>query len=106
MLGLDHEQLSDSVSNIVPLVIILLLTLLFVAYNPWGWSNWFLIAEILGLHLVPFLVLVPVTLLLVTLINEASDGHSETAARIQSWFVLNDETEDSGQSEDVRKEQP
>lgn len=90
MLGLDNTQLSDSVPNLVPLVIIVILTLLFVAYNPWGWAEWFLILEIFGLHLVPILTLAPITYLAVRFVTESgSNGdQSETADRIRSWFML------------------
>lgn len=104
MLGLDDEQLSDSVPNIVPLVIILILTLLFVAYNPWGWMDWFLILEIFGLHLVPILTLVPVTYVAVKVVTESSDGHSETADRIRSWFMLEEPTESTETGDEHEKE--
>lgn len=82
--GIDRQELLDSAVNAVPLVIITLLTLLFVAHNPWGWQELLLIVEVFGLHLVPILTLAPVTYLLVKVVNESSEGRSETAARIQS----------------------
>lgn len=70
-------------------MIIVTLTLLFVAYNPWGWAEWFLILEVFGLHLVPILTLAPVTYLAVKFVTESSsEGQSETANRIRSWFML------------------
>ncbi len=92
MFGLDDTQLIDSVPNGAPLAIIIVLTGLFVAYNPWGWTNWFLILEIFGLHLVPLLTLAPVTYLAVKFVTESSDGRSETADRIRSWFMLAEPT--------------
>lgn len=104
MPGLDDEQLSDSVPNIVPLVIILFLTVLFVAYNPWGWKDWFLILEVFGLHLVPILTLVPVTYLAVKVVTESSDGRSETADQIRSWFMLDEPPEHTGMGEEHEEE--
>lgn len=83
----DREDLLESVVNVVPLMIIGLLTLLFVAYNPWGWQDHLLIAILFGLHLVPIITLAPVTYLAVRVVVEASDGRSETADRIKSWFT-------------------
>lgn len=87
MFGLSREQLSDSVPNFVPLLIIIALTALFVVYNPWGWEEWFLIVEIFGLHLVPILTLGPVTYVFVKLVSESMDGESETADHIKTWFA-------------------
>jgi hypothetical protein len=94
MLGYTREQLSDSVPNFVPLAIITSLTILFVAYNPWGWSDWFLIVEIFGLHLVPIITLAPITYVFVKLISESSDGKSETANRIKSWFAMENDLDE------------
>ncbi|MFH5798704.1 DUF6684 family protein [Haladaptatus sp. CMAA 1911] len=99
MLGLTREQLSDSVPNVVPLTIIVALTALFIAYNPWGWEDWFLITEIFGLHLVPLIVLGPVTYVLVKLVSESTDGESETANRVRKWFAADSE-EESEESEE------
>ena len=101
MLGLTREQLSDSVPNVVPLAIIVALTLLFIAYNPWGWEDWFLITEIFGLHLVPLIVLGPVTYVLVKLVSESADGESETADRVRKWFAADSE----GESEESEEKQ-
>lgn len=87
---LDREGVLDSVVNLVPLTIIALLTLLFVAYNPWGWQDRLLIAVVFGLHLVPIIVLAPVTYLVVRVIVEAGEGRSETAERVTTWFALAD----------------
>lgn len=97
--GLDREGLLDGASNAVPLAIITLLTLLFVAYNPWGWHDTLVIVEVFGLHLVPILTLVPVTYLAVKVVNESSEGRSETADRIRSGLALTDEPEDDGATE-------
>lgn len=90
--GLDREELTDSIANVVPMAIIVLLTLLFVAYNPWGWREPLVIAIVFGLHLVPILALAPVTYLLVKLVNEAEDGRSDTAGRVKSLFEAEDST--------------
>ena len=87
LFGLDREELLDSAVSAVALSIIVLLTLLFVAYNPWGWQDPLLIAIVFGLHLIPILTLVPVTYLLVKVLAEASEGRSETAARVTSWIA-------------------
>lgn len=90
LLGLDREELNDSLANVVPMAIIVLLTLLFVVYNPWGWREPLLIAIVFGLHLVPILALAPVTYLLVKLVSESEDGRSDTAGRVKAWFVPGD----------------
>ncbi|RRJ31499.1 DUF6684 family protein [Halocatena pleomorpha] len=99
MFGFDDTRLVDSVPNGAPLLIILVLTGLFIAYNPWGWENWFLILEIFGLHLVPILTLAPITYLVFTFLTESSDGHSETADRIQSRFMLSEPAAYTGEDD-------
>lgn len=94
--GFDRELLLDGLSNGIPLAIIVLLTVLFVAYNPWGWQDTLLIAVVFGLHLVPILTLAPVTYLLVKVMSESSEGRSETAARLKSWFAGPDPDEATG----------
>lgn len=90
-LSFDHDERLDSIANVVPLTIITLLTLLFLAYNPWGWRQWFLILEVFGLHAVPLLTLAPVTYILVKVVNESFEsGESETATSIRTWFSMGD----------------
>ena len=103
MLGLTREQLSDSVPNVVPLTIIIALTALFIAYNPWGWGDWFLITEIFGLHLVPLIVLGPVTYVLVKLVSESTDGESETAEQVKKWFAAESEASEEEREESEEK---
>lgn len=86
LFGLDREEQLDAVSNVVPLVIITLLTLLFVAYNPWGWRDTMLVAVVFGLHLVPIVTLAPVTYVLVRVVVESERGQSQTADRVRAWF--------------------
>lgn len=91
VLGLDEEGWLDSVTAVVPLSIVVLLTLLFVAYNPWGWEEPLLIAIVFGLHLVPIVALAPVVYLLIRVVVESSRGESETATRIRDWFAVDDQ---------------
>jgi uncharacterized membrane protein len=98
--GLDREGLLDSVVNVVPLAMIVLLTLLFVAYNPWGWRETGVVVIVFGLHLIPILTLVPVTYLFVKVVREAGEGRSNTADRVKSWFVSDD-----GVAGDVRADE-
>lgn len=86
MFDYDRQRVLDSVVNVVPLGIIVVLTGLFVVYNPWGWQDHFLISIVFGLHLVPLLTLAPVTYLAVRVVDEAADGESGTADRIRNWF--------------------
>lgn len=106
LLGLDREELLDSAVSAVALSIIVLLTLLFVAYNPWGWRNPLLIAIVFGLHLVPIVTLVPVTYLLVKVLVEASEGRSETAAWITSWIAATGGSDDACAGECSSPENP
>lgn len=90
-LDVDREELLDSLVNVVPLAIIVALTVLFVAVNPWGWADADVIALVVGLHVIPIVTLLPVTYLAVKVVGEAArDGHSPTAARIRDWFAGND----------------
>lgn len=106
LLGLDREELLDSAVSVVALSIIVLLTLLFVAYNPWGWRNPLLIAIVFGLHLVPILTLVPVTYLLVKVVSEASEGRSETATTVTSWIGPTGSNDDAQSRERSPPESP
>jgi hypothetical protein len=93
MLGLNREGVLDSVVNTVPLFIIVVLTALFVAYNPWGWNETGVIALVFGLHAVPILTLAPVTYLVVKIVVESEEGRSDTARRVRSWFALTDDSD-------------
>lgn len=101
-LGLDRDGILDSVVTVISLIIIVVLTLLFVAYNPWGWEDWLVTLEVFGLHLVPILTLVPVTYLLIKLLREAEEGRSDTADRIKSWFAVTDESEHAAEPDETR----
>ncbi|MBX0296742.1 DUF6684 family protein [Haloarcula nitratireducens] len=92
VLGLDREGLFDSLAGVVPISIIVLLTLLFVVYNPWGWEEPLLIAIVFGLHFVPILTLAPVTYLLVRVLRESNNGKSETTEKVRAWFALMDDS--------------
>ena len=58
VLGLDRETVFDTTVNLIPVGILLLLDLLFLVVNPWGWDLWF----VFWMH---FLTLFPLALLLV-----------------------------------------
>lgn len=87
----DREVLLDSLVAAVPLSIIVLLTGLFVVFNPWGWEEPLLIVVVFGLHLVPLITLAPAMYLLVRVVVEATHGESETADRVSRWFSLADD---------------
>lgn len=93
LLGLNREERIDSLVAVVPMSIIVLLTALFVVYNPWGWNDPLVIAVVFGLHLVPIITLAPVVYVLVRVIVESLDGESETAAKLRSWFASGEQTE-------------
>lgn len=103
MLGLNREGVLDSVVNTVPLLIIVVLTALFVAYNPWGWSERGVIALVFGLHVVPILTLAPVTYLVVKIVAESEEGQSDTARRVRSWFALTDESDRDADEPDAEE---
>lgn len=90
LFGLDREELLDSLVAVVPISIIVALTLLFVAYNPWGWGDPLVIAVVFGLHIVPIVTLAPVMYLLVRVLVEATRGQSQTADRVRTWFARTD----------------
>lgn len=86
--GFNRDELLDSLVAVVPISIIVVLTLLFVAYNPWGWEELSLIAIVFGLHLVPIVTLAPIMFVLVRILVEAdSTGRSETARQLKAWFA-------------------
>jgi len=83
----DRDLAIEGAVNATPLAIIVLLTLVFVAYNPWGWDDLLVVGLVGGLHAIPLLTLAPVTYLLVRVVREAEDGRSQTAARARSRFA-------------------
>ena len=84
----DERDLAiEGAVNATPLAIIVLLTLLFVAYNPWGWDDLLVVGLVGGLHVIPIVTLAPVTYLIVRVVREAEDGRSRTAARVRSRFA-------------------
>ena len=98
---LNREGWLDVSVNFVPLVIITLFVTVLLLYNPWGWEDLLVIAVTVGLHLVPILVLAPVSYLLVKVYVEADEhGTSETAARIVRWFAF--ERGNAGEKHDAR----
>ena len=82
--AVDRDLAIEGAVNATPLAIIVLLTLLFVAYNPWGWHDLLIVGLVGGLHAIPILTLAPVTYLVVRVVREAEDGRSQTAARARS----------------------
>ena len=83
----DRDLAIEGAVNATPLAIIVLLTLLFVAYNPWGWDDLLVVGLVGGLHAIPIVTLAPVTYLVVRVVREAEDGRSQTAARVRSRFA-------------------
>ena len=83
----DRDLAIEGAVNATPLAIIVLLTLVFVAYNPWGWDDLLVIGLVGGLHAIPIVTLAPVTYLVVRVVREAEDGRSQTAARARSRFA-------------------
>ena len=82
----ERDLAIEGAVNATPLAIIVLLTLLFVAYNPWGWDDQLVVGLVGGLHVIPILTLAPVTYLVVRVVREAEDGRSQTAARARLRF--------------------
>lgn len=97
---LNREGWLDVSVNLVPLVIITLFVTTLLLYNPWGWTDVFIMVTTVGLHVVPILTLLPVSYLLVKVFMESEeDGTSETATRILGWFTLEgSESESLGDS--------